>query len=292
MLLFINGLFLALQQISIMICNHLNLDLSFPQVMGIINLTPDSFFDGGQYQKEEDYLERAEQLIDEGATILDIGAASTKPGSYLIDEQEEWKILEKPIQQIRMRYPQILISIDTYNAGQVRKCAELGVNIINDISGGSWDKNMLLEISQFDMAYVMMHIQGKPENMQKSPQYENLIEEVQGYFKIRIEKLQKLGFENIILDPGFGFGKTLEHNYELLAKMNELNELGFPLLAGLSRKSMISRALDITPQESLNGTTALNMLALQNGAKILRVHDVKEASETIRLYSLYKENIN
>jgi len=271
-----------------MICNHLNLDFSFPNVMGIINLTPDSFFDGGKYQRKDAYLKRAEQLIEEGATILDLGAASTKPGSQLINEQDEWKILEKPIEQIRKKHPEVLISVDTYNVGQVKKCADSGVNIINDISGGSWNEKMFSEIGQFDMAYVMMHIQGQPENMQQNPQYKNLIEEVNEYFKIRIEKLQKLGFENIFLDPGFGFGKTLEQNFELLAKMNELNELGFPLLAGLSRKSMIFRALGITPQESLNGTTALNMLALQNGAKILRVHDVKEASETIHLFEQYK----
>lgn len=269
-------------------CNQLNLNLSFPQVMGIINLTPDSFFDGGKYQKEDAYLKRAKQLVEEGASILDLGAASTKPGSNLIDEIEEWNILKKPIQQIRKKYPELLISVDTYNAGQVKKCADLGVNIINDISGGSWDEKMFSEVSQFDMAYVMMHIQGKPENMQQNPQYNKLMEEVKEYFKFRIEKLKSFGFRNIILDPGFGFGKTLEHNYELLAKMNELNELGFPILAGLSRKSMIFRALDISPQESLNGTTALNMLALQSGAKILRVHDVKEAVETIRLFVQYK----
>lgn len=269
-------------------CNQLNLNLSFPQVMGIINLTPDSFFDGGKYQKEDAYLKRAKQLVEEGASILDLGAASTKPGSNLIDEIEEWNILKKPIQQIRKKYPELLISVDTYNAGQVKKCADLGVNIINDISGGSWDEKMFSEVSQFDMAYVMMHIQGKPENMQQNPQYNKLMEEVKEYFKFRIEKLKSFGFRNIILDPGFGFGKTLEHNYELLAKMNELNELGFPVLAGLSRKSMIFRALDISPQESLNGTTALNMLALQSGAKILRVHDVKEAVETIRLFEQYK----
>jgi len=274
-----------------MICNHLNLDLSVPQVMGIINLTADSFFDGGKYQKKESYLNRAQQLITEGAGILDLGATSTKPGKQLIAEKDEWEILEEPIKQIRQQFPKILISVDTYNSKQVSKCADLGVNIINDISGGSWDENMYSEVAKYNMAYVMMHIQGRPENMQQKPQYKNLIEEVKEYFKIKIRKLQNFGFDKIILDPGFGFGKTIEHNYELLAKMGELADLGLPVLAGLSRKSMIFRVLNITPLESLNGTTALNMMALQNGAKILRVHDVREAIETIKLFSLYKENM-
>lgn len=274
-----------------MICNHLNLDLSFPQVMGIINLTTDSFFDGGKYQKEEAYLKRAEQLIEEGASIFDLGAASTKPGSYLMDEQDEWKILEKPIEQIRKNHPQILISVDTYNSGQVKKCADLGVNMINDISGGSWDEQMFKEIAKHQMAYVMMHIQGQPENMQTKPSYTNILEEVQKYFETRVEKLKVLGFNNILLDPGFGFGKTLEHNYELLAGMKQLALSGYPVLVGLSRKSMVFRALDISPKEALNGTTALHMLALLNGAHILRVHDVKEAVETIRLFEQYKRFI-
>lgn len=268
-------------------CNHLELDLSVPQVMGIINITPDSFFDGGRYEKEDAYLERAEKLVAEGALILDLGAASTRPGAQLIDEQKEWKILENPIKQIRKKFPDVLISIDTYNSGQLGKCSDLGVNIINDISGGSWDEKMFLEIAKYNMAYVMMHIQGQPENMQQNPNYNHLIGEVKEYFEARIKKLKSLGFGNVILDPGFGFGKTLEHNFELLAKMAELDEFGLPVLAGLSRKSMIFRALNITPQQSLNGTTALNMLALQNGAKILRVHDVKEAVETIGLFSRY-----
>lgn len=271
-------------------CNQLKLDLSTPQVMGIINLSPDSFYDGGKYQFEKAYLERAEQLVKEKASIIDLGAASTKPGSYLIDEKDEWQILEHPIKQIREKYPDVLISVDTYNSGQLKKCADLGVNIINDISGGSWDDNMYSEIARFNMGYVMMHIQGKPENMQHNPQYKNVIEEVKEYFVIRIRKLQRLGFDKIVLDPGFGFGKTLEHNYELLAKIGELDEFGLPILSGLSRKSMIFKALDIAPENSLNATTALNMLALHNGANILRVHDVREAVETIRLFLLYKES--
>lgn len=268
--------------------NKIYIDVHFPKVMGIINLTPDSFFDGGKYQKEEAYLERAEKLVEEGASILDLGAASSKPGAKLIDEKDEWAILEYPITKIRKRFPEILISVDTYNASQVQKCADLGVNIINDISSGTWDEQMFTEIAKQNMAYVMMHIQGKPENMQENPSYENVTEQLMDFFKLRIEKLQNLGFDKIIIDPGFGFGKTLEHNYELLAGMKQLKQLGFPILAGLSRKSMIFRALEISPDEALNGTTALNMLALMNGANILRVHDAREARETISLFSLYK----
>mgnify|MGYP002639597689 CR=1 FL=1 len=271
-------------------CNHQLLDLGIPKVMGIINLTPNSFFDGGKYQKEDAYLERAEKLVREGAAILDLGAASTKPGSKLVDKQDEWEILEKPIKQLRTRYPEMLISVDTYNATQVKKCADQGVNIINDISGGSWDEQMFTEIAKYEMAYVMMHIQGQPEIMQENPSYGNILEELKEYFKIRIEKLRTLNFDKIILDPGFGFGKTLDHNFELLAGINRLESLGHPILAGLSRKSMVFRTLDIGPNEALNGTTALNMLVLINSAKILRVHDVKEAVETIELFSRYKAN--
>ncbi len=270
------------------LCNHLTLDLSTPKVMGIINLTPDSFYDGGKYLREKAWMARAAQLIEEGAQILDIGAASTRPGSALIGSDDEWKILENPIRQLRKIYPRILISVDTYNAGLVSLCADLGVNIINDISGGSWDKQMFAQGAKSPMAYVMMHIQGQPANMQQNPQYENVMDELKDYFKVRLEQLRQLDFHKIIIDPGFGFGKTLEHNYEILARMNELNELGFPVLAGLSRKSMIFRPLNITPEQSLNGTTALNMLALQQGANILRVHDVKEAVETIRLFTLFR----
>jgi dihydropteroate synthase len=270
------------------LCNHLILDLSTPKVMGIINLTPDSFYDGGKYLSEQAWMARAAQLIEEGAQILDIGAASSRPGSELIGSDDEWKILENPIRQLRKIYPRILISVDTYNAGLVSLCADLGVNIINDISGGSWDNQMFAQVAKSPMAYVMMHIQGQPANMQQNPQYINVMDELKDYFKVRLEQLRMLDFQKIIIDPGFGFGKTLEHNYKILARMNELNELGFPVLAGLSRKSMIFRPLNISPEQSLNGTTALNMLALQQGANILRVHDVKEAVETIRLFTLFR----
>ncbi len=270
-------------------CGDLSLNLESPQIMGILNLTKDSFFDGGRYHEGDAFLKQAEKLLKEGCSIIDIGAASTRPGAELIDEEEEWSVLEKPLLKLRKEFPQIIFSVDTYNAAQVKKCDAIGVNIINDISGGSWNEEMYAEVSKFNMAYVMMHIKGEPKTMQSKTEYSNVIGDVKNYFEEGIKKLNELQFDNIILDPGFGFAKTLEQNYKLLAKMSQLEGLGYPLLAGLSRKSMIFRALEIKPGEALNGTTALNILALQNGAKILRVHDAKEAHETIQLFSLYKE---
>jgi len=270
-------------------CGDLTINMERPQLMGILNLTDDSFFDGGRYNKGEAFIVRVEKLVQEGCSIIDIGAASTRPGAELIDENEEWRILEKPLERLRKEFPHTILSVDTYHAKQVNKCDATGVNIINDISGGTWNENMYTEVSQFDMAYVMMHIKGKPKTMQNRTNYSSVIGEVKNYFEKGIKKLEYLNFKNIILDPGFGFAKTLEQNYELLAKMNQFEALAYPILAGLSRKSMIFRALGVEPQEALNGTTALNMLALQNGAQILRVHDAKEARETIQLFSLYKE---
>lgn len=270
-------------------CGDLVLNLKKPQIMGIINLTEDSFFDGGSYLKEKEYLKRAASLVEEGAAILDIGAASSRPGTKLIHETEEWQILEKPLKLIRDQFPGILISVDTYNSAQVMRCSDMGIHLINDISGGSWDYQMYREMANTNMAYVMMHIQGNPETMQKKPQYKSVVDEVKAFFGRGIKELNELNYHQIILDPGFGFGKSMEHNFQLLAQLDDLLPLKYPVLAGLSRKSMIFKALEITPQDALNGTTALHMLALQKGAHILRVHDAKEAFETIRLYSKYKE---
>jgi len=274
-----------------MFCGDGVLNLDIPQIMGILNLTEDSFYDGGQFNKGESFLHRAAKMIEQGVNIIDVGAASTRPGAPLISEKDEWDILQYPLLELKKNFPHILLSVDTYNAAQVKKCADLGANIINDISGGSWGEEMFQEVAQQNMAYVMMHIQGKPENMQDNPTYDSVVEEVVGYFQMRIMKLHHLGFNKIILDPGFGFGKKMGHNYRLLAKLDILERLGFPVLVGLSRKSMIFRALNTSPEDALNGTTVLHTLALQNGAKILRVHDVKEAFETIQLFSLYKETL-
>jgi len=272
-------------------CGELVLNLDLPKVMGIINLTDDSFYDGGKYNKSNMYLHRAAEMIDAGATIIDVGAASTRPGAKLIKEHDEWQILQKPLYELRKNFPHILISVDTYNASQVQKCADTGVNIINDISGASWDDNMLQEIAGHSLAYILMHIQGTPETMQKEPSYVSVVDEVMAYFSIRIKKLNDLGFDKIILDPGFGFGKKIGHNYRLLANLHKFKDLGYPILAGLSRKSMIFRALETQANNALNGTTVLNTLALQHGASILRVHDVREAFETIQLFLLYKESL-
>ena len=271
-------------------CGDKLLNLEEPRIMGILNLTDDSFYDGGKYNNGNKYIARAAELIDSGAHIIDLGAASTRPGAALIHAKEEWDILQKPLLEIRKQFPHTIISVDTYNASQIERCSDAGVNIINDISGGSWDENMFKEISKYKMAYVLMHIKGQPDNMQKAPVYHSVIDEVQAYFKTRAEELESLGFSNIILDPGFGFGKDIKHNYELLANLKEFTGLDYPMLVGLSRKSMVFKVLNNSARESLNGTTVLNTLALQNGAQILRVHDVKEAYETIRLVLQYKES--
>lgn len=273
-------------------CGDKELDLADPKIMGIINLTKDSFFDGGKYNGGNKYLYRAAEMVEAGANIIDIGAASTRPGAKMIKELDEWDILENPIEQIKKNFPHIFISVDTYNAGQVKRCADAGVNIINDISGGSWDERMFQEVAKYNMAYIMMHIQGNPETMQNNPKYGSVTLEVLEYFKERIKILEDLGFHQIIIDPGFGFGKTIEHNFQLLAHLKEFEKLNYPILAGMSRKSMIFKTLNTSPEESLNGTSVLNTLALQNGSHILRVHDIKEAFETIALFSQYKEGLN
>ena len=272
-------------------CGNLFLDLSEPKVMGILNLTDDSFYDGGKYNKLDKYLFRAAEMIESGAQIIDVGAASTRPGAGLIKEAEEWEVLQKPLYDLRMNFPQTILSVDTYNAMQVPKCADIGVNIINDISGGLWDDRMFSQIASFKMAYILMHIQGQPDNMQNAPFYNSVNKDVEDYFKERIAILNELNFHNIILDPGFGFGKTIEHNYQLLSGLKKFSGLNYPVLAGLSRKSMVFNVLNTSADESLNGTTVLNTLALGNGAKILRVHDVKEALEAIELFREY-EKIN
>jgi len=273
-------------------CGDQVLSLDKPKIMGILNLTEDSFFDGGKHNRGDKYLYKAAEMIEAGADIIDVGAASTRPGSKLVNPIDEWDILEKPLQNLKRNFPNILISVDTYNSSQVKKCAHLGVHIINDISGGSWDDKMFHEISNHSMAYILMHIQGQPENMQKSPSYHSVVGDVLDYFSEKLVALEALGFYQTILDPGFGFGKTVKHNYQILAQLTQFKNLGYPVLAGLSRKSMIFKILNKSPEEALNGTSVLNTLALQNGAQILRVHDVKEAFETIELFSQYKEGLN
>lgn len=263
------------------------LDLSTPLVMGILNLTPDSFFAGSRNHDEKDLLIRAEKHINEGASILDIGAVSTRPRAEDVSEDEEKNRLISSLKILRKNFPEIWISIDTWRANIAKQCLEEGADIINDISGGTFDEEMPQIIAKNNTPYILMHIQGQPKNMQQDPFYKNILNEITDFFKTQSTKFINAGATQLILDPGFGFGKTLEHNYQLLKNLDVFNTLGYPLLIGLSRKSMIHKLLAVDAEAALNGTTVLNTMALQNGAKILRVHDVKEALETIKIMQTY-----
>jgi dihydropteroate synthase len=254
-----------------------------PMIMGILNVTPDSFFDGGKYQNEGQWIERSAKIIEEGADIIDIGGQTTKPGSISVSEQEESDRLLKVVTSIRKQFPEILISADTFRANLAKEAVNAGANIINDISGGTMDDQMFQMVAKLNIPYVFMHIQGTPATMQVNPVYENVVQEVYGHFVGGIKKLNDLGFKKIILDPGFGFGKNLGHNYELMRNLEKFKELNYPLLVGVSRKSIVNKLLNISSKDALNGTSVLNTIALQKGAKIIRVHDVKEAKEVLTI---------
>lgn len=256
-----------------------------PLVMGILNITSDSFYDGGKYLNQAEWLAQAQKMITEGVDIIDIGAYSTRPGAENVSEETEIERLTTTIQSIRKAFPEVLISADTFRAKVAEKAIEAGANIINDISGGTIDEKMFETVAKLDVPYVLMHIQGTPATMQVNPTYQNVTKEVMTFFEERIALLEKLGLKKVILDPGFGFGKTMEHNYELLQNLEQFQKFGLPALAGISRKSMIYKLLNISQQESLNGTTILNTFAIQKGAKLLRVHDVKEAKEVVSLHT-------
>lgn len=259
-------------------------EVSRPVVMGILNVTPDSFFDGGRYETEAAVIGRIHQIMEEGAGIIDIGAYSTRPGAAAVDPKEELARLAPAVELVRKYYPSVPVSIDTFRSEVAREIYQcLGEVIVNDISGGTMDPEMFGFIAETRLPYIMMHIQGTPQTMQKNPVYGDVVKEVYRFFEERTEALRAAGTENIILDPGFGFGKTLEHNYELMNRLDIFHKLGYPLLVGISRKSMIFRLLETTPAEALNGTTVLNTIALMKGASILRVHDVKEAVEAVKI---------
>ncbi|MEG2556251.1 MAG: dihydropteroate synthase [Odoribacter sp.] len=265
------------------------LDLSRPVVMGILNVTPDSFFDGGCYMSEANIIGRIHQIVEEGAAIIDVGAYSSRPGAEYVDEKEELSRLSLAVELIRKYEPQAFVSIDTFRskvAAEIVSC--LGAVIVNDISGGTMDEQMFEFVARTKVPYVMMHIQGTPQTMQKHPVYEDIVREVRTFFTERIARLTAMGFHQIILDPGFGFGKTLAHNYELMNGMDSYRDLDCPLLVGISRKSMIYKLLGGTPDDSLNGTTVLNTISLMKGAQILRVHDVREAVEAVRILEALK----
>ena len=266
------------------------LDLSVPKVMGILNVTPDSFYAGSRMQTEEDIAARARQIIAEGASIIDIGAYSSRPNAEHISAEEEMRRLRTGLEILNRNHPDAVISVDTFRADVAEWCVkEYGVAVINDIAAGEMDNRMFRTVAKLGVPYIMMHMQGTPQDMQKEPRYENLIKEVFLYFSRKVQQLRDLGVKDIILDPGFGFGKTLEHNYKLMAHLEEFRIFELPLLVGVSRKSMIYKLLGGTPQDSLNGTTVLDTVALMKGANILRVHDVREAVEAVRITEKIKE---
>ncbi|MDG1476769.1 MAG: dihydropteroate synthase [Vicingaceae bacterium] len=266
--------------------NGINLDE--PLVMGILNVTPDSFFDGGQNFNNEEIVRKVNAMEYEGAKIIDIGGYSSRPGAANISEEEELNRVLPVVKLIRSNFKDILISVDTFRSKIAEECINAGANIINDISGGSMDSNMFETITKLNVPYVLMHIKGTPQNMQDTPTYIDVTKEVYQYFEEKIKTLNTKGVYNIILDPGFGFGKTVEHNYELLKNLDQFKSLGLPILAGFSRKSMINKVINTTPEEALNGTTVLNTIALTKGTNILRVHDTKEANECIQLVKMIK----
>ena len=265
------------------------MDLSEPQVMGILNVTPDSFYAGSRAETEQDIIRRLHQIVDEGASIVDIGGYSSRPDAEHISAEEEMNRLRNGLEIIRKHRPEVVVSVDTFRADVAKMCVEeYGAAIINDISAGQMDGQMFTTIARLGVPYIIMHMKGTPQDMQVNPQYGHFLKEVFYYFSEKVQRLRDLGVKDIIIDPGFGFGKTLEHNYELMNHLEEFSLFELPLLVGVSRKSMIHKLLDITPQEALNGTTVLNSVALLKGADILRVHDVKEAVESVRIIGKMK----
>lgn len=273
----------GLVQYSLNINDRL-LDLSEPQVMGILNVTPDSFYSGSRKQTEDEIESRVRQIIGEGASIIDIGAYSSRPNADDVSPSEEMERLRKGLSVIRRVAPDAIVSVDTFRADVAKMCVEeYGVGIVNDISGGMLDKDMFATVAKLGIPYILMHMQGTPQNMQQNPHYDDVVKEVFMYFAEKVQRLRDLGVKDIILDPGYGFGKTVEHNYELMNHQEELLEFELPLLVGISRKSMIYKALGITADEALNGTSVLNTISLLKGANILRVHDVATCVEVVNL---------
>lgn len=268
------------------------IDLAEPKVMGILNVTPDSFYSGSRKQTEEDIRNRVKQIIDEGGQMIDIGAYSSRPGADDVSTQEEMARLRHGMKIVNEMAPGMPVSVDTFRADVAKMCVEeLGVGIINDISGGELDKRMFETVAKLGVPYILMHMKGTPQTMQQAPHYNDLMKEIMLYFAEKIQKLRDLGQKDIILDPGYGFAKTIEHNYELLGHQEMLHVFELPLLVGISRKSMIYRLLGSSPEESLNGTSVLNTIALQKGASILRVHDVKECVEVVKIVKMMENNL-
>lgn len=260
-----------------------------PLVMGILNATPDSFFEGSRCMTENLIENRIKQIIDEGGSIIDIGAYSSRPDAQHIDTKEEWRRLETALRILRDQYPDVITSVDTFRSEIAKRAVEeYGVNMINDISGGEMDRSMFATIGELKVPYIMMHMKGTPQTMQQHCDYNDLFQDIALYFSGKIEQLRELGVNDIIIDPGFGFSKTLEQNYELLAKLEHFSIFEHPILVGVSRKSMIYKLLDIKPEEALNGTSVIHTVALRKGADILRVHDVKEAVQCVEITEMMK----
>ncbi|HQY11466.1 MAG: dihydropteroate synthase [Ferruginibacter sp.] len=270
-------------------CRGRLLNIQEPLVMGIINATPDSFYEGHLNSGMDGIVSLAAKMIGDGADILDVGGLSTRPGSKPVSLEEETGRVVPVIRAILKAHPGAVISVDTYNSAVAAAAVEAGAVIVNDISGGHLDEDMLITVSRLDVPYICMHMKGTPETMQQDPVYEDVVKEVLDFFIARIEVCTRLGIRDVIVDPGFGFGKTIEHNFQLLKRLEVFSILEKPLLVGLSRKGSIYKTLDTTAAGALNGTTVLNSIALMNGASILRVHDVKEAKEAVTLYSAYKK---
>lgn len=268
-------------------CKGNLIDVSLPKVMGILNVTPDSFFDGGKYKNEKDILNRVEKMLVERATFIDIGAYSSRPNAKHISEDEELQRIVPVIELLVKKFPNIIISVDTFRSRVAEETINSGAAIINDISGGKMDAKMFETVAKLQVPYILMHMQGTPQNMQQNPKYKDVTHEVISFFAEQIFKLRQLKLNDIIIDVGFGFGKTIEHNFELLKNLALFKNLEVPNLVGVSRKSMLRKILDITPQEALNVTTVANTIALLNGANILRVHDVKEAVEAVAIVEQY-----
>ncbi|WP_432670911.1 dihydropteroate synthase [Flavobacterium sp. SM2513] len=270
-------------------CKGTLIDLTRPKVMGILNLTPNSFFDGGQFTDENTILNQVEKMLNEGATFIDVGAYSSKPDADYVSEEEELRRLIPIVKLLVSEFPEIILSIDTFRSPVAEKAIEAGASIINDISAGNLDTEMMKTIAKLQVPYIMMHMKGTPKTMQSLTQYEDVLKEMMLYFAEKINLARSLGINDLIVDPGYGFAKTTEQNFEVLHKSELFKHLNVPILAGLSRKSMIYKTLDCSSKQALNGTTVLNTLALTKGANILRVHDVKEAMETIALFEAFQE---
>lgn len=265
-------------------CKGQIIDLTTPKIMGILNITPNSFYDGGKYSLEKNAISKVDKMLKEGATFIDIGAYSSKPNAEFVSEEEELKRIIPVVKTLIKEFPETLLSIDTFRSSVAQECINNGAALINDISAGNLDEKMMEVIASNNVPYIMMHLRGTPQTMQNQTNYKHIINEIITYFSDKISKARNLGIHDLIIDPGFGFSKTTDQNFEILSNLELFKMLDLPILTGISRKSMIYKTLDTNPEEALNGTTVLNTIAITKGANILRVHDVKEAIECVKLY--------